>query len=70
MKSIKQIRQDVRVYEVEINSSYDPDYPDTNSKYLVNLKDGYIFDDGTHVAGANTVKELNELLKGIEEEKQ
>lgn len=68
MKSIKQIEQDERVSCVERNTDYDPDYPDTNSKYLLWLNDGWVFIDGTHIAGANSVRELNDLLDEIEGE--
>ena len=69
MKSIKQIEQDKRVSSVERNPDYDPDYSDTNSKYLLWLKDGWVFNDGSHIAGANSVQELNALLAEIEQEK-
>lgn len=68
MKTLKQIENDPRVSQVEKNSDYDPDYEDSNSKYFLWIKDGYIFEDGTHMACANTVAELNELLKEIEKE--
>lgn len=69
MKSIKQIEQDERVSSVERNPDYDPDYSDTNSKYLLWLIDGWVFNDGSHIAGANSVQELNALLAEIEQEK-
>lgn len=73
MKSIKQIEQDPRVSEVERNPCYDPEdvisYPDYHDpKYFLWLKDGYVFVDGSHVSGADTVKELNELLNEVEED--
>ena len=64
MKTLKQIKNDVRVSGVEI--CYD-DYEEKRF-YLVNLKDGYVFNDGTHINRVGTVKELNELLKEIETE--
>jgi hypothetical protein len=63
MKSIKQIEQDPRVYSVERVT-------DSDSKYFLWLEDGYMFCDGTAMAPASTVKELNELLTEIEEAKQ
>ena len=69
MKSIKQIEKDKRVSSVERNTDYDPDYPDTNSKYLLWLNDGWVFNDGSHISGANSVQELNDLLADIEQEK-
>jgi hypothetical protein len=41
---------------------------DSDSKYFLWLEDGYVFDDGTAMAPASTVKELNELLNEVEEE--
>ena len=72
MKTLKQIREDPRVYEVENNPDWSPelaeDYPDWHpSKYILVLKDGYIFSDASSLNGADTVKELNELLNDIEE---
>jgi hypothetical protein len=63
MKSIKQIEQDPRVYSVERVT-------DSDSKYFLWLVDGYVFCDGTTMAPASTVKELNELLAEIEVAKQ
>ena len=62
MKTLKQIEQDPRVSEVERVT-------DSDSKYFLWLVDGYVFGDGSHVSGADTVKELNELLNEVEEEK-
>lgn len=61
MKSIKQIEQDKRVYEVERVT-------DSDSKYFLWLEDGYVFCDGTTMSPASTVKELNELLNEVEED--
>lgn len=69
MKSIKQIEHDPRVYEVERVAAYDPveaaNWPDCHTpKYFLHLADGYVFDDDyTSVNGADTVRELNDLLK-------
>ena len=73
MKTLKQIKNDPRVYEVQNNPDWSPelaeDYPDWHpSKYIMNLEDGFMFDDGSHVNGADTVKELNELLNTVIEE--
>ena len=73
MKSLKQIENDPRVYEVIRNPEWSPesaeDYPDDHPpKYILNLNDGWCFYDDTHIAGADTVAELNELLKEIVEE--
>lgn len=73
MKTLKQIENDPRVYEVVRNPDYDPeeakDYPDWHTpKYTMVLNDGYMFDDESHLNGADTVKELNELLECIMEE--
>lgn len=64
MKTLKQIENDPRVYEVE------REYDDYEEKYfyLLWLKYGYVYDDGSHVNRADSVKELNELLKCIETE--
>ena len=73
MKSLKQIENDPRVYEVQRNPDWSPelaeDYPDWHpSKYILHINDGWCIDDDAHVAGADTVAELNELLKEIVEE--
>ena len=72
MKTIKQIEQDPRVYEVQRNPYYDPEdaisWPDNHDpKYFLWLNDGYVFNDDSHVSGADTVKRLNELLDEVEE---
>lgn len=74
MKNIKQIKKDIRVQMVERNSEWskelENDYPDSHpSKYLLWLNDGWIFDDGSHINGADTINELNELLTYIIKEK-
>ena len=50
MKTLKQIREDKRVYEVQLNPDWSKeeaeDYPDWHpSKYLMYLEDGFMFDD-------------------------
>ena len=62
MKSLKQLKQDDRISEIEILSDSD------ESKYLVWLADGWVYDDGTHVNGFNTVAEINNELKLLEKE--
>lgn len=61
MKTLKQIENDPRVSEVETV------YDDGDRFYLLWLRDGYVYDDGSHVNRANTVKELNELLNTVME---
>lgn len=73
MLSLKQIENDPRVYEVIRNPDWSPeeakDYPDWHpSKYILNLNDGWCIDDDAHVAGADTVAELNEILKEVRKE--
>ncbi len=36
--------------------------------YEINLKDGYVFDDGTKLNYADSVEDLRELISGIEVE--
>ena len=62
MKALKQIENDKRVSQVERV------YDDGERFYLLWLNDGYQYGDGSHVNRADTVKELNELLRDIEEE--
>jgi hypothetical protein len=73
MKTIKQIKADPRVYLLELNPNYDPEeakyWPDSHEpKYFLHLNDGWVFNDDTHYNGADTVKELNELLAEVTEE--
>lgn len=59
--TLKQIREDKRVYEV--NQVSDEDF-----KYEVSLEDGYQFDDGSSVQVYNTVKEIAyDLSHNVEE---
>ena len=60
MKTLKQIENDKRVSQVERV------YDDGERFYLLWLANGYIFNDGSGVNRADTVKELNELLRDIE----
>ena len=62
MKTLKQIENDPRVYKVETV------HDDGERFYLLWLRDGYVYADGSHVNRANTVKELNDLLNEIETE--
>lgn len=62
MKSLKQLRQDERIDDIEILGE------DGESKYLVWLVDGWVYDDGTHVNGFNTVAEINDELKLLEKD--
>lgn len=73
MKTLKQIENDPRVYQVEKNPDWSPeiakDYPDWHpSKYILHLNDGWRFNDNSHVNGADTVTELSKLLKEVEAE--
>lgn len=73
MKSLKQIENDPRVYEVIRNPDWSleeaKDHPDWHpSKYILILNDGWCIDDDAHVVGADTVAELNEILKEVREE--
>ena len=65
MKSLKQMRADKRVYEIRNVEGEDFN---EGIKYEINLKDGYAFDDGTHLEYVGSVAELNELFNGIHEE--
>ncbi len=59
--TLKQIREDKRVYEV--NKVNDEDF-----KYEVSLEDGYEFDDGSSYNVYNTVKEIEyDLRHNVEE---
>ena len=73
MLSIKQIKNDPRVYSVERNPDWNPEdaksWPDWHTpKYSLFLNDGWVFSDESHYNGADSVRELNELLKDIMEE--
>lgn len=65
MKTLKQIRADHRVAEVRDVSGEDFS---EGIKYEMNLADGFRFDDYSHLNYARSVKELNELLDGVEVE--
>lgn len=65
MKTLKQVKADKRISEVRNVSGMD--FND-GIKYEVSLADGYCFGDGSHIAYAVSVKDLNELLDEIEEE--
>ena len=74
MKSLKQLENDKRVYEIVRNPDWSKeeaeDYPDWHTpKYTMVLNDGYMFDDESHLNSADTVIELNELLDSIVIEK-
>lgn len=62
MKTLKQIRADARVYEV-INVS-GQDFNE-GIKYEISLNDGYTFSDGSSLAYAESVADLNDLLDDI-----
>lgn len=59
MKSLKQIKADNRVYEVRNVSGQD--FND-GIRYEISLADGFMFSDGSHLAYATSVADLNELL--------
>ena len=63
MKSLRQIEADKRVSEIERLS---PD--ESELKYFVWLNDGYVFEDGSHMFGAESVAEINELMSYIKPE--
>lgn len=65
MKTLKQIKADRRVYEVRDVSGQDFN---EGIKYEINLEDGYIFDDGSSLAYARNVADLNVLIDSIETE--
>ena len=54
--TLKQIREDERVYE--LNRVYGEEY-----KYELNLAEGYKFDDDSHYNVYDTVKEIEYDLK-------
>ena len=68
MKTLKQIKTDSRVYEVRNVSGEDFN---EGIKYEISLKDGFVFDDGlgSSVAYAESIADLNALLKEIIERK-
>ena len=67
MKTLKQIRADSRVYEVRNVSGEDFN---EGIKYEISLEDGFIFDDGSSLAYAESVADLNTLINEIEEVKK
>lgn len=62
MKTLKQIRADHRVYEVRNVSGMD--FND-GIKYEISLKDEFSFGDGSSLAYAESVADLNELMNDI-----
>lgn len=68
MKSLKQIRADKRVYEVNVyDDASEWDYDYKGKVYEINLEDEYEFSDGSRLATAFGMKELNELMNDIYE---
>lgn len=65
MRTLKQIRADNRVYEVRDVSGQDFN---EGIKYELSLEDGYKFSDGSSLAYARNVADLNELINDIETE--
>ena len=64
MKSLKQLKQDERISEIETLGE------SGEVKYLVWLVDGWVYSDGTHVNGFNTVAEINSELLELEKESE
>jgi hypothetical protein len=65
MKSLKQIKADNRVYAVRNVSGQD--FND-GIRYEISLADGFMFIDGSHLAYATSVADLNDLIEDIEKE--
>lgn len=63
MRTLKQMREDPRIYSIERISG--EDFIDPSTKYEINLNDGYAFDHGGGLEYASSVKELNELVNNI-----
>lgn len=61
MKTLKQLREDPRIFEVIIL-----DRTEYEHKYCVNLKDGYTFDGYSGLTFCDTVAEINELMNDVE----
>ena len=64
MKTLKQIRADGRVYEVRNVGGEDFN---EGIKYEISLKDGFVFDDGSSLAYAESIADLNTLLEDATE---
>lgn len=64
MKTLKQIKADSRVYEV---CNVSGEAFNEGIKYEINLEDGYVFSDGSSLAYAESVADLNVLMADIEE---
>lgn len=62
MKTLKQIRADNRVYEVRNVSGEDFN---EGIKYEISLEDGFMFSDGSSLEYAESVADLNVLIKDI-----
>ena len=61
MKSLKQLRQDPRIYEI-----IEQDTEECEHKYAVNLEDGYTFEDGySGLEFCDTVAEINKLMTEV-----
>lgn len=63
MKTLKQMKNDPRIYEICRVSG--EDFNDPQTKYEINLNDGYMFRNGGGVEYAANIKELNDLLNEI-----
>ena len=61
MKSLKQLREDSRVHE--INKLNKNEF--TTAKYEISLADGYTFDGESSLEYAESVTDLNELVNNI-----
>jgi hypothetical protein len=63
MKSLKQLMNDPRVYEIERLS---PDEFEDGCKYCISLEEGYIFKGtGSGIEYAENIADLNQLIKEI-----
>lgn len=60
--TLKQIKADSRVYEVRNVSGEDFN---EGIKYEISLADGFMFDDGSSLAYAESVADLNALLGDV-----
>lgn len=63
MKSLKQLMNDPRIYDIERLS---PDEFEDGCKYCMSLEDGYIFKGtGCGIEFAENIADLNRLIKDI-----
>ena len=60
MKTLKELKNDSRIYEIVLQDTNECDH-----KYAVNLNDGYTFDGYSGLEFCDTVAEINELMKDV-----